>query len=222
MEKVYEYIPQEVITNLQSMGLVKGTIPAYRFSFITNQEESGYLDITEQGGQVLLMNIDREVMEENILKEQANSIGKDFLNRHGFLHMRESYFTNQNGILTINYAYNQSGVICYPDLIKVKVALDNGEVLGIETQGYLNSHHAREMPTANISMQEAEEKLNPKLTIEARNVAVIPTDWKTELTAYEFRGKMEEREFIVYINIESGKEEKIFMILETPGGTFTL
>ena len=30
-------------------------------------------------------------------------------------------------ILTINYAYVQNGVICYPDLIKVSVALITAE-----------------------------------------------------------------------------------------------
>ena len=163
-----------------------------------------------------------ESLEENILKEQAKGIGKEYLNNHGFLNMQETYFTNENGILTINYAYNQNGVICYPDLVKVKVALDNGEILGVETQSYLNSHKEREIPVAKISMQEAEKKLNPKLEIVSRQIAVIPTDWKSELTTYEFRGKIEDRTFIIYINIENCKEENIFMVLDTPGGTFTL
>ena len=33
---------------------------------------------------------------------------------------------------------------------------------------------------------------------------------------------MEDKEFIVYINIETGVEEKIFMLLDTPGGTFAI
>ncbi len=53
--------------------------------------------------------------------------------------MKETYYIKQDGIVTINYAYMQNNVIMYPDLIKLKVALDNGEILGIETTGYLNS-----------------------------------------------------------------------------------
>lgn len=221
-EEVLRYISGDKIQSLQSDGMVDGTIKAFRFVFTLQNGTQGTIYITQQGGQVLLMNIDREVQEEKILKEQAKTIGKEYLNSHGFLQMDESYFTNENGILTINYAYNQNGIICYPDLIKVKIALDNGEILGIETQGYLNSHHEREIPTAHVSMQEAEHQLNSRLQIESRNITVIPTEWKTELTAYEFRGTMDEREFIIYINIENGKEEKIFMLLDTPGGTFTI
>lgn len=218
---VYEYVNKKLINNLTYKGIVNGNIKSYSFEFALKNGNHGYINITQQGGKVLLLDLYREVKTENILIEQASSIGKAFLEKHGFTNMKESYFTNENGILTINYAYNQNGVICYPDLIKVKVALDNGEILGIETQGHLNSHHEREIPVAHISMQEAESRLNPNLKIVSRNVTVIPTDWKTELTAYEFRGKMHDRDFLIYINIENGKEEKVFMVLDTPGGTFT-
>lgn len=221
-EKVYEYVDRESITDLKSNGIVDGNLRAFSFEFSMKNGNTGYINITEQGGNLLWLDIYREVKEQNISREQANNIGKEYLNNHGFFNMEETYFTNENGVLTINYAYNQNGVICYPDLVKVKVALDNGEVLGVETQSYLNSHHERNIPVANISMQEAEEKINPKLRIVSRKIAVIPTDWKTELTTYEFRGKIEERDFLVYINIENGKEENIFMVLDTPGGTFTL
>lgn len=221
-EKVYEYIDKNLIKELKSAGVVDGNIKSFSFNFSLTNGNNGYINITEQGGDVLWMDIYRTSESENITKEQANEIGKEYLASHGFDNMKETYFTNQNNILTINYAYNQNGVICYTDLIKVKVALDNGEILGVETQSYLNSHHKRELPNINISMEDAESKINSKLEINSRQVTVIPTDWKTEITAYEFKGKIKEQDFIVYINVENGKEEKIFMVLDTPGGTFTI
>ena len=74
------------------------------------------------------MNYDREVTSEIIQQEEANNIGKEFLAKHGFENMKETYYLKQDGIVTINYAYNQDGVVMYPDLVKVKVALDNGEI----------------------------------------------------------------------------------------------
>lgn len=221
-KKVYEYVEKDAIKEIKSAGIVNSNIKSFSFNFILNNGSNGYINITEQGGDVLWMDIYRNVESENISKEQANEIGKKYLESHGFENMKETYFTNQNNVLTINYAYNQNGVICYTDLIKVKVALDDGEILGVEAQSYLNSHHEREIPKVNISMQEAENKINSKLEINSRQVTVIPTDWQTEITAYEFKGKINEQDFIVYINVENGKEEKIFMILDTPGGTFTI
>ena len=53
-------------------------------------------------------------------------------------------------------------------------------------------------------------------------LAIIPTDSKDEVLTYEFKGIVEEREFLVYINTDTLEEEKVLIILETPGGTLTM
>ena len=136
--------------------------------------------------------------------------------------MKETYYINQNNILTINYAYLDDGVICYPDLIKVKVSLEDGSILGLESYGYLNSHHDRILPEKKITIEEAKSKLNDKIEILSQGEAVIPTEWKTEIYVYEFKGKIDDLDFLVYVNVETGKEEDILMILETEGGVLTM
>ena len=147
---------------------------------------------------------------------------EDYLSQKGFKNMKRTYFTKNNGIETINYAYEQNGVIMYPDLIKVKVALDNGEVLGIETTGYLNSHSERSLPEIKVSKDQAIAKINKKLEVLAVDLAVIPTEFKTELMCWEIKGKIDDREFLVYINVETGKEEDILVILNSSEGTLTM
>ena len=168
------------------------------------------------------MNYDREVNLEILSQEEANNKGKEFLNNHGFENMQETYYLKQDGIMTINYAYNQNGVIMYPDLIKVKVALDNGEILGIETTGYLNNHTQRNIEKKVISKDDAKKTLNKQLNIESEGFACIPTEWKTEILCYEFKGKVDDKEFLVYINAENGKEEDILVIKNTPNGVLTM
>ena len=133
--------------------------------------------------------------------------------------MQETYYLKQDGIVTINYAYKQDNVIMYPDLIKVKVALDNGEILGVETTGYLNNHTERNLDNIKITEEEARKDLNDDLEITSSGMAVIPTEWKSEILCYEFKGKVEDKEFLVYINAENGREEDILIITNTPNGT---
>lgn len=71
-------------------------------------------------------------------------------------------------------------------------------------------------------MEEAKSKLNKDLEIMSEGMAVIPTEWKSEILCYEFKGKVDGKEFLVYINVETGKEEDILVILDTPGGTLTV
>ena len=136
--------------------------------------------------------------------------------------MKETYFLKQDGIVTINYAYTQNDVVVYSDLIKVKVALDNGEVLGIETTGYLNNHSDRDVSKIKISKEEAKKTLNKGLNVMSEGLAIIPTEYKTEILCYEFKGKVEDREFLVYINAENGREEDVLIITNTPNGTLTM
>ncbi len=202
--------------------LENATIPAYDFSVsLKDREEKYSITISQKGGHVVQTSLDRNVNEEKISQAEANEIGKSYLSSKGFKDMKETYFIKQGNVVTINYAYNDNGVIVYPDLIKVKVALDNGEILGIETTGYLNSHKEREYVYPKITIDEARKSLNKNLEIMSENMAIIPTEWKTEIFCYEFKGKVEDKEFLVYVNVETGKEEQILVILDTPGGTLT-
>ena len=65
-------------------------------------------------------------------------------------------------------------------------------------------------------------ELNPNLNILSERLAIIPTKWKTEVKCYEFKGTVGEKEFIVYINANTGVEEDILVILETEGGILTI
>ena len=110
----------------------------------------------------------------------------------------------------------------YPDLIKVKVALDDGEILGVETRGYLNNHQERNVSNVKITVDEAKKNLNKEIQIESEGLAVIPTEWQSEILCYEFKGKIDDQEFLVYINAENGREEDILIIKDTPNGTLTM
>lgn len=222
--KVKEFFGSDNIENIETNSFLKDAdIPAYDFSVKIKDEDTKYsIMISKKGGHVVQSSVDREVLEEKISQQEANEIGKSYLSDKGFKDMKETYFVKQGNVVTINYAYNDNGVIVYPDLIKVKVALDNGEILGIETTGYLNSHTEREFEIPKVSIEEARKKINSRVEILSENMAIIPTEWKTELTCYEFKGKIEDRECLVYINVETGKEENVLMILDTPGGTLTI
>ena len=218
-----EFVGKDNIKEISNLGFSENaTIPVYDFSIINNNDETFNISISKTGGHIVAMNSNREVNSEIISQEEANNKGKEFLESKGFKNMKETYYLKQEGIVTINYAATQDNVVMYPDLIKVKVALDNGEILGIETTGYLNNHTKRDLSNVKITKEEAKSSLNKDLAIESEGLAVIPTEWQTEILCYEFKGKVEDREFLVYINAENGREEDILIITNTPNGTLTM
>ena len=219
-----QFIGQDQVKEISNLGFSENaTIPVYDFSITNQKDENINLSISKKGGHIVYMNSNREVNTETISQEDANKLGKEFLNQKGYPNMKETYYLKQEGVVTINYAYTQEDVVIYPDLIKVKVALDNGEILGLETSGYLNNHtESRNLSNIKTTIEQARQTINPDLEIGSEGLAVIPTEWKTEILCYEFKGKVDNREFLVYINAENGREEDVLMITNTPNGTLTM
>ena len=224
-QKAKEFVGENRIEEITYNGESEnGNIQSYNFELkIKNEKDSKiWISISKKGGHVVFVNYNRQVNMENIKQEEANEIGIKFLNEKGFPNMKATYFTKQGGIVTVNYAYQENNVVIYSDLIKVKIALDNGEVLGLETTGYLNSHYERKFNEIKVSKEKAKEFLNKDLEIISEGLAMIPTEYQTELLCWEFKGKVEDRDFLVYINVETGKEEDVLLILDTPNGTLTV
>ena len=220
-KKAKELFDNKEIKQVESYGKSEGDINSYSFGITFNDNTIATVSISEKGGHIIYMDRNREVTTEIISQEDADKKAKEYLEQKGFKNMKETYYLKENGIVTINYAYQQNNVIMYPDLIKVKVALDNGEILGIETSGYLNSHTERKIKEPKVTVEEAKKSLNKDLTIESENLAIIPTEWKTEVLCWEFEGNVDGLDFIVYVNAETGKEEDILIITNTPNGTLT-
>lgn len=217
------FIGKDEIKEVNSNGLTQNAnIESYDFTITKNDGNTSWISISKKGGHVVFSNSTKNVEAEVISQEQANQIGLDFLNSRGIYNMKPTYYQKQNGIVTINYAYVQDNVTVYSDLVKLKIALDNGEILGMETTGYLNSHYVREFATPKITIDEARNKINKNLEITSEGMAMIPTEYKTEILCWEFKGKVDGREFLVYINVENGKEEDVLVILDTPNGTLTM
>ena len=220
-----DFIGNDRIVKLESLGFIEnGDIPVYEFSVSIkdgNPNNPANISIAKKGGHIVLMNYNREIQAEVLSFEQADEIGKNFLESRGIESMKSTYYLKQGGSITINYAYTQDNITVYPDLIKLKIALDNGEILGFETSGYLNNHTARNIETPKIGIDEAKENLNKNLEITSEGLAIIPTEWKTEILCYEFKGKINGTDFLVYVNANTGREEDILVIINTPNGVLT-
>jgi germination protein YpeB len=225
-DKAIEFIGRDKVSEIEYLGKdANNMMESFNFSVkVQDSPENSLLNIaiTEKGGHPLWMIYHRATNRKKLTIQAAKLKAKDFLDSRGFQNMVDTYYLKEDGFATINYAYAKDDVIMYPDLIKVKVALDNGEIVGFESKGFLSAHHERSIPDVKISMEEARKKINPRMEILDSGFAFIPTEFKTEVFVYEFTGKMNGQNFIVYINAQTGVEEDILILLETPNGILTM
>ena len=193
-------------------AMQNGKIECYRF--IDNNTN---ITISKNGGYIVYMRKNREVAESKLLHEQAISKAKEFLEKIQIKNMVDTYFYTDNGICVINFAYLDGQTICYTDLIKVGVAMDTGEIMLLETEGYLTNHTSRAFRTLETTAEQAKEKISSDLEVEKVAIALIPTDGGR---CYEFLCKgYDNQEILVYINGQTLEEEQIYILLKSDGGT---
>ena len=194
-----------------------GVIETYNF-FV----DSINISVCKKGGAVLYLLGSSNAGESVISPEQAVENAKNFLSAKGYKNMKESYYSTQDGICTVNFAYENEGVICYPDLIKLSVSLETGNIISFDARGYIMNHTDRPPVQSKISADEAKMSVSDYLTVMSSRLAVIPTDYKTEKTAYEFHCKTpDEQEVLVYIDVLTAKEDDILLLLYSDGGILT-
>ena len=194
-----------------------GVIETYNF-FV----DSINISVCKKGGAVLYLLGSSSAGESVISPEQAVENAKSFLSAKGYENMKESYYSTQDGICTVNFAYENEGVICYPDLIKLSVSLETGNIISFDARGYIMNHTDRPPVQSKISSDDAKMSVSDYLTVMSSRLAVIPTDYKTEKTAYEFHCKTpDEQEVLVYIDVLTAKEDDILLLLYSDGGILT-
>lgn len=198
-------------------GEGEGTLPSYMFS-----AENCSLAVSKKGGYVLYMLGSSYAGEEKITQEQAIESAAEFLSSKGFENMKDSYYSVSDGICTINFAYMQGDVICYPDLIKVSVSLETGEIISFDGRGYIMNHCERTVNQPAADEETAKQSVSPYLTVISSRRAVIPTDSQGEKSVYEFHCKDENGdEALIYIDENTGYEDDILLLLYSDGGILT-
>ena len=212
----------EKIEKIEFKGESNGKIGLYNFDVTLDSKQKRTISITKNDCKLYLMIGDKKVKEQNISVDEAKKRGMEFLNKLGIDNMIETYYQKTENMIVINYAATQDGVILYPDLIKVKISLDDGKVYGVEAAGYIFNHTTRNNLRPSISQEKAKSILNSSLEIISSDMALIPTESNSEILTYEFKGKIDNREFLIYINADNAREEKVLLVIDNKNGVLTM
>ncbi|WP_042162598.1 germination protein YpeB [Paenibacillus gorillae] len=189
----------------------KGTEYASYSATVTEPKNGKKLqmDYTQKGGQLIWFMDSRDIGEQRLNTVKAKEAADKFLNDHGFKGMQAVTYDNFNNAGTLTYVASQNGVLIYPEKLTVKVALDNGETVGLQANDYVHEHHARNLPAPKITQAEGRKALNPEMKVSKEQKAIILNDLGQEVLCYEYTGKINGSIYRIYINADSGVEESI-------------
>ena len=205
---------------------MQGPIPCWGVSAETDGVTIT-LQVTRQGGKILWMAPETAGFETKLGMEACVARAREFLESHGFGEMEPSFTQQYDGLAVISFAAVQDGVTLYPDLVKAQVRMDTGEVVGLEANNYWMNHAERENLAPQVDEQQALRAVSGRLTVSGSRLCVIPVDdgldsGKTEKLCWEFAGEWNGSRYFVYIDAETGEEEKVLKVVAGNGGTLTI
>lgn len=187
---------------------------------VTMQTKDGEMSaqLSKQGGKVVEFNSYKDCSGKNFSVERCITIAEDFLQSLGFKGMK-AVWTSENGTTcNLNFAYEQNGVVIYPDMVKVKVCEERGIVTGMEGLAYVLNHTTdRNIGSAKISKSEAKAVLNGGFNVETSRLCLIPVDGE-EVLCYEFYGTFDNSDYYIYVDAATGNEVEVFTVIGTAQG----
>ncbi len=191
------------------------SMPNYTFS-VELGDLKGTMQMSKFGGFLINYQCYKRVSASNLAESECIDKAKEFLERVGYENMESVWTSNYNSILYINFVFERNGTIVYPDMIKVKVACDTGDILGFEAQNYIYNHK-KDREYSSIKIEDIQYTHNSNYSLVEKRIAIIPTDFNTEKTVAEYILSNNEEIYYVYVNINSFEEDRIMKQIDDDG-----
>lgn len=214
------FVGEERIVDIVHSADSGGTIPAYGFT-VTTKDVVLDVQVTKTGGHVLFMMPEGAQFSGQMGLTDCIMKAYEFLSSRGYGHMEPSFYQTYSGMAVINFAATQDGILLYPDLVKVQIRMDTGEVVGIESNNYLMNHVKRENVSVALSEDEALAYVNERLEIERTRLCVIPKE-SGERLCYEFTGTFAGATYLVYIDAITGAQADVLKVIAAQGALLTV
>lgn len=214
-------------SSLKDSGTTNGKIKAYSFEAVrggtAQQDNPVVIEVSVRKGIVTWFADTRPVEEAKLQRDEAIERAETFLERIGYDDMEATYSSIELNIATIPFVAVSDDTRIYPDMVKVRVALDNGDILGFDAVGYIMNHQDdRVMHKPKITEEEARERVNTEFDVGSTRLAVIPSYADEDTLCWEFIGKYGPDDYVVYINALTGQEERILKVIDLPSGQFAM
>ena len=175
-------------------------------------------NITKKGGLLLSVSsigqLDVDVLSLQEAEIEAEKFAKDL----GLKDMKSVWSTNLSGIAYVNLVPVINNVMIYPDMIKAKVSLDTGSILGWEAQSYAYNHDSRNDFEFLISEDNARSMVSVELNILSVKKCIIPKEYGSEQLCYEYKCTFNNYTYYVYISAKTGQEVETLRVVKTSSG----
>ncbi len=192
-------------------GKTEGKFETYNFDVVTSDNQELYAQVTIQGGHVLTVSGQNASDVKNFDMKTGEKIAKEFAKVNGVENPEIVWSEELNNQAYFNITPKENGIILYPDLVKVKVDLEYGNVIGYDAISYWTNHTDRNLG----SVSDVTVSLPSGFKVVSKRLVLAPLDYNREVLCYEYQCEKEGITYYFYFNAKTGAEENILKVVET-------
>lgn len=172
-------------------------------------DSQAHLDVTKVVGYPIIFMNNREIGKATLSLNEAAEKAKNFLEKQNYTSMDLFESSQYDSVGIFNFVHLENGIRVYSDSIKVKIALDDGDVIGYSAEDYLQTNKEREILEPAITVEEAKAKINSNVDIMENRLAIITNSLGEEVLCHEFIGVINNDTYRIYINAQTNAEELV-------------
>ena len=192
------------------------------FGFLAQTDEGAMsVQVTGQGGHLLWMMPENAEFEARLSQQACIEAAQAYLREMGFGEMEACFAQEYDGMVVVNFAAIQDGVLLYPDQVKLQISMDTGRTVGAECSQYWMNHDERETLQPQTALEQAKLALSERLEVKGERLCVIPSDTSEKL-CWEFRGTFLGETYYVYVDAHTGEAVEILRIARTQSGDMAI
>lgn len=187
----------------------KTELPAYAVTIAGVGGSTIELDYTKKGGNLLWYFNSRAVKNRKLSFDTARNKAGQFLLRHGYTTMTPVTYDEYDNVAVFTFVKTIDNVRFYPDKVTARVALDNGEVVGLQASDHVFAPKLLTPGKPKVTKDQAQGGLNPDFKVHEYRLAVIENEMRKLVLCHEFVGRINDRNYRIYMNADTGLEETI-------------
>ncbi len=207
---------------LEYEGETKGRFETYNFRATNADQEMLYVQVTQIGGHILTVSGAGREGEQSIDLAKAKEIALEFALQNGVKNGQVVWSDQIAGDVYLNIAPTSDGIILYPDLVKVKVNLASGTIVGYDATTYFTNHVARTLSKGSLTESTAIGKVPSTFEILQSRYVLSPLDYNREVVCVEVEASKNDGTYYFYFNVQNGDLENVLKVIKTDNGNLLM
>ena len=217
-ERIKKILSDYEVNSVNFIGENTNGFDSYLYQVNLAGGQIASVQLAKKGGTIVMWDTSFDAQEPKLSVEEGTLLAEQYIAKQGIENMKGVYATVSDGILYVNMCYTENDIIHYPDMIKVKVSLDDGKIVGFEGLNYIYNHTQRSLGAPTVTEGEVSNMDFGGLSVKSIRLALIPLAGGKELLTYEVFGNMDEYNFYIFVDAETGKEVKVMQVIDSDEG----